>query len=298
MYPIVALGAYFIDKVWGEFDFVKHPVVVMGDYIKWYEKRFYQDSVYRGAILNLSLITLVALVIGLFLALLSSDILGLPSWMVLLISSLIASTTIASNMLYSSVKDIIKNPQNIQYLVSRDTQGLAQSDINKASIETYSENLSDGVIAPLFYLLLFGLEGAFVYKAINTLDSMVGYRTQRYEKFGKFSAFIDDIANYIPSRITALLIALLMYSPKALFGFYSYGKKHESPNAGHPISAMALALGIRLGGDTKYFGKLKSKPHFGEGRERLVSEDILKALSLQTRLDIFITLLLLGVIIL
>jgi len=298
MYPIVALGAYFIDKVWGEFDFVKHPVVVMGDYIKWYEKRFYQDSVYRGAVLNLSLITLVALVIGLFLALLSSDILGLPSWMVLLISSLIASTTIASNMLYSSVKDIIKNPQNIQYLVSRDTQGLAQSDINKASIETYSENLSDGVIAPLFYLLLFGLEGAFIYKAINTLDSMVGYRTQRYEKFGKFSAFIDDIANYIPSRITALLIALLMYSPKALFGFYSYGKKHESPNAGHPISAMALALGIRLGGDTKYFGKLKSKPHFGEGRERLVSEDILKALSLQTRLDIFITLLLLGVIIL
>jgi len=298
MYPIVALGAYFIDKVWGEFDFVKHPVVVMGDYIKWYEKRFYQDSVYRGAVLNLSLITLVALVIGLFLALLSSDILGLPSWMVLLISSLIASTTIASNMLYSSVKDIIKNPQNIQYLVSRDTQGLAQSDINKASIETYSENLSDGVIAPLFYLLLFGLEGAFIYKAINTLDSMVGYRTQRYEKFGKFSAFIDDIANYIPSRITALLIALLMYSPKALFGFYSYGKKHESPNAGHPISAMALALGIRLGGDTKYFGKLKSKPHFGEGRERLVSEDILKALSLQTRLDIFITLLLLGVIVL
>jgi len=298
MYPIVALGAYFIDKVWGEFDFVKHPVVVMGTYIKWYEKRFYQDSVYRGAVLNLSLITLVALVVGLFLALLSSDILGLPSWMVLLISSLIASTTIASNMLYSSVKDIIKNPQNIQYLVSRDTQGLAQSDINKASIETYSENLSDGVIAPLFYLLLFGLEGAFVYKAINTLDSMVGYRTQRYEKFGKFSAFIDDIANYIPSRITALLIALLMYSPKALFGFYSYGKKHESPNAGHPISAMALALGIRLGGDTKYFGKLKSKPYFGEGRERLVSEDILKALSLQTRLDIFITLLLLGVIIL
>jgi len=298
MHLVVALGAYLIDKVWGEFDFVKHPVVVMGDYIKWYEKRFYQDSVYRGAVLNLSLITLVALVIGLFLALLSSDILGLPSWMVLLISSLIASTTIASNMLYSSVKDIIKNPQNIQYLVSRDTQGLAQSDINKASIETYSENLSDGVIAPLFYLLLFGLEGAFVYKAINTLDSMVGYRTQRYEKFGKFSAFIDDIANYIPSRITALLIALLMYSPKALFGFYSYGKKHESPNAGHPISAMALALGIKLGGDTSYFGKLKSKPYFGEGRERLVSEDILKALSLQTRLDIFITLLLLGVIIL
>ncbi len=298
MYPIVALGAYVIDKIWGEFDFIRHPVVLMGDYIKWYEKRFYQDSIYQGILLTLSLITLVALLIGSLLFLLSSDFLGLNSWIILLISSLLASTTIASNMLYSSVKDIIKNPKNIRYLVSRDTKELTPSDINKAVIETYAENLSDGVIAPLFYLLLFGLEGAFIYKAINTLDSMVGYRNQRYEKFGKFSALIDDVANYIPSRITALLIALLMYSPKALFGFYSYGKKHDSPNAGHPISAMALALGIKLGGDTSYFGKLKSKPYFGEGRERLISEDILKALSLQKRLDILIILILLGVIIL
>ena len=298
MYPIVALGAYVIDKIWGEFDFIRHPVVLMGDYIKWYEKRFYQDSIYRGILLTLSLITLVALLIGSLLFLLSSDFLGLNSWIILLLSSLLASTTIASNMLYSSVKDIIKNPKNIRYLVSRDTKELTSSDINKAVIETYAENLSDGVIAPLFYLLLFGLEGAFIYKAINTLDSMVGYRNQRYEKFGKFSALIDDVANYIPSRITALLIALLMYSPKALFGFYSYGKKHDSPNAGHPISAMALALGIKLGGDTSYFGKLKSKPYFGEGRERLISADILKALSLQKRLDILIILILLGVIIL
>ena len=108
-------------------------------------------------------------------------------------------------------------------LVSRDTTTLSNSDVNKAAIETYAENLSDGVIAPLFYLLCFGLVGAFVYKAINTLDSMVGYRNTRYEKFGKFSARVDDVANYIPSRITALIIALLFFK-KAFWQFHKYGK--------------------------------------------------------------------------
>ena len=192
-------------------------------------------------------------------------------------------------MLYDAVKDIISNPKNIKYLVSRDTNELSTSDINKAAVETYAENLSDGVIAPLFYLLLFGLEGAFVYKAINTLDSMVGYRNARYEKFGKVSALLDDVANYIPSRITALLIALLFFSKEAL-GFYAYGKKHDSPNAGHPISAMALAIGVKLGGDTSYFGEVKKKAIFGSGKKEIAHADILKALSFSWRFDILLTL--------
>ena len=197
-------------------------------------------------------------------------------------------------MLYDSVYDIIKNPSHIKYLVSRDTSQLSSSDINKAGVETYAENFSDGVVAPLFYMLLFGLEGAFIYKAINTLDSMVGYRNERYEKFGKFSAKLDDVANYIPARLTALIIGVLMLSKQALFYFYSYGKKHDSPNAGHPISAMALAIGVKLGGDTVYFGKLKKKAFFGEGREEITSSDIELALKLRTRFDLFI--LLLGVL--
>ena len=194
-------------------------------------------------------------------------------------------------MLYDSVKDIIEHPQNIKYLVSRDTESLSKSDINKAAIETYAENISDGVIAPLFYLLLFGLWGAFVYKAINTLDSMVGYRNERYEKFGKFSARLDDIVNYIPARITALLIFFLSKGAVETTPYkeiWKFGKLHESPNAGYPISAMALSLGIKLGGDTSYFGKMKSKPYFGEGREQIMTDDIKNALTLQPKLDIFI----------
>jgi adenosylcobinamide-phosphate synthase len=283
----IPLLAYLIDKLFGEFSFIKHPIIVMGDYIKWFEKRFYANSLFRGLQLTLSLI-LLTYTFTHFTIVLISQIDYEP--LEILILALIASTTIASHMLYSAVSDIIKNPQNIKYLVSRDTKELNSSNINKAAIETYAENLSDGVIAPLFYLLIFGLEGAFVYKAINTLDSMVGYRNERYEKFGKVSAVLDDLVNFIPARVTALLIAILMGSKKALLNFYAYGKKHDSPNAGHPISAMALAIGVKLGGDTTYFGKVKKKAWFGDEKEKIEAKDITNALSFQWRLDSFITL--------
>ncbi|MDY0322327.1 MAG: adenosylcobinamide-phosphate synthase CbiB [Arcobacteraceae bacterium] len=277
----ISLLAYIIDKIFGEFRFIKfykHPVIFMGDFISWFEKRFYKDSIARGVILNLSLLSLIFGVVF-FIDFFVDNIFVL---------ALIASSGLASKSLFDSVKEILNTPQNIKYLVSRDTNNLNQSDINKASIETYAENISDGVIAPLFYLLLFGLYGLFIYKGINTLDSMVGYKNDKYEKFGKFSAKLDDIANYIPSRITAVLIALLFWSKKALLGFYSFGKLHESPNAGHPISAMALGLDISLGGDTSYFGKIKHKPYFGDGKKEITKEDLSKALSLQIRLDLFI----------
>ncbi len=284
MFIELSLLSYLIDRIFGEFSFIRHPVVIMGDYIKWFEKKFYKDDVFRGFLLTSTLIILVWLVVGSI----SSNITNI------IILSIVASTSIASKMLYDSVYDIIKNPSHIKYLVSRDTSQLSSSDINKAGVETYAENFSDGVIAPLFYMFIFGLEGAFIYKAINTLDSMVGYRNERYEKFGKFSAKVDDVANYIPARLTALLIGVLMLSKKALLHFYDYGKKHDSPNAGHPISAMALAIGVKLGGDTVYFGKLKKKAFFGEGREDITSNDIHLALQLRNRFDLFM--LLLGVV--
>ncbi|PTB83896.1 cobalamin biosynthesis protein CobD [Sulfurovum lithotrophicum] len=292
MYFEVAIIAYIIDRFVGEFRFVRHPVVLMGDFIKLFEKLFYKDSVFRGALLTLSLVSIVFFISYGIVFLLSGR--GHPDLQII-IFGIITSTTIASKMLYDSVKDILEHPQHIKYLVSRDTESLSSSDINKAAIETYAENLSDGVIAPLFYLLLFGLWGAFVYKAINTLDSMVGYRNEKYEKFGKFSARLDDVVNYIPSRITALLIVLLLGYKGRHLGLplreiWRMGRKHESPNAGYPISAMALSLGIKLGGDTSYFGKMKSKPYFGEGRESITKNDIKNALSLQPKLDIFIIL--------
>ena len=202
--------------------------------------------------------------------------------LMVIISALIASMFIAHKMLYDSVREVLvsDNKQEVvAMLVSRDTKDMSESDIYKAAIESYAENLSDGVIAPLFYLLLFGLPGIIVYKAINTMDSMVGYKTQRYELYGKAAALLDDVANYIPARITAVLIMLLS-SQKDVFAFYEDGKKHESPNAGHPITAMALALGVRLGGDTSYFGRLKRKPYFGKGRKEITQDDVRAALKI------------------
>jgi len=275
VYPEVTLIAYLIDRVFGEFAFLKHPVVFMGDFIRWFEKHFYHDSVSRGVVLTLSLLFLIYAITYPLSIMINHPIL----------LALIASMGIASKMLYESVKDIMIHPENIRYLVSRDTENLSESDINKAAIETYAENLSDGVIAPLLYLYLFGIVGLFIYKGINTLDSMVGYRNARYERFGKFSARLDDAANYLPSRITALMISLLFKSKKALLLHHRYGRYHDSPNAGHPIAAMALALGLKLGGDTSYFGRVKSKPFFGDGREDITKEDVKSALSLQVWVD-------------
>lgn len=283
MFYEVALFSYLIDFIFGEFEkvkYLKHPIIIIGNYIKWFKKHFYKDSIFRGFLLTCSLLCLTFFITH-FLSLLDN----------IFFQALLCSFTISSKMLYDSVKEVAtsKDPKYaISMLVSRDTKDMSDSDVNKASIETYAENLSDGVIAPLFYLLLFGITGAFLYKAINTLDSMVGYRNEKYENFGKFSAKLDDVANYIPSRITALLIAILFLSSKALKEFYKYGKEHESPNAGHPISAMALSISIKLGGPTSYFGKIKQKPYFGEGKENIEKNDVINSLKFKTRFDLFI----------
>jgi adenosylcobinamide-phosphate synthase len=280
MHFTTVLVAYFIDYFFGELEkvkFFKHPVIFMGDYIKWFEKSFYKDSIVRGVTLTLSLISIV-FIITYFLSLFDN----------ILVQGFLCSFAISSKMLYDSVKEVVHStdPRHaISMLVSRDTKDMSESDINKAAVETYAENLSDGVIAPMFYILLFGLIGGFIYKAINTLDSMVGYKNERYENFGKFSAKLDDVVNYIPSRITAILIALFFNSFNALKNFYSYGKLHDSPNAGHPISAMALALKVKLGGPTSYFGKVKEKAYFGEGREKILKEDVLNALNFKSKFD-------------
>lgn len=294
MFYEVALIAYIIDRVFGEFEdlkFFKHPIILMGNYISWFQNKFYKDSIFRGILLTSSLLFIVFFI---------SYVLSLFDNV--LVQGFLASFTISSKMLYDSVKEVISSEnleikrEKISMLVSRDTSNLTNSEVNKAAVETYGENLSDGVIAPLFYLLCFGIVGAFVYKAINTLDSMVGYRNEKYEKFGKFSARLDDVANFIPSRITAILISILFFSLKALLKFRKFGKKHESINAGFPISAMALAINVKLGGPTSYFGKIKNKPFFGDGKENIENEDVLKALSLRNRLDIFIIIvLILGV---
>lgn len=282
----VAFFAYLIDRRFGEFAAVRHPVVMIGQIISWFEAAFYRDSVGRGILLllfTLSVVATFAFALERFLSFLTPIL----DWG---LSALIASMFLAHRMLHDSVLDVITSDtpkEKLRMLVSRDTDELTESEVNKAAIETYAENLSDGVVAPLLYLLLFGLPGIILYKSVNTLDSMVGYRTARYEKFGKASARLDDLLNYLPSRLTALLIMFLSRR-RPLLGFYRAGRGHESPNAGHPITAMALALGITLGGDTPYFGTVKKKPLFGDGRKEIGREDVRRALALRNRLDLLV----------
>lgn len=280
---LIALFAYIIDKFFGEFKFIKHPIIYIGDLITIFESRFYKNSVIRG--LYLVVFVLLTVIFG---SLLLTSFFGL-FWdtINIILTSLIASMFLAHKMLYDSVKNILtcKNKKEaIFMLVSRDVEQMSDSDIYKASIETYAENLSDGVIAPLFYLILFGLPGIIIYKTVNTMDSMIGYKNQRYEKYGKAAAILDDILNFIPARITALLI-MLLNKKKNLLAFYKDGKKHDSPNAGHPITAMALSLHIKLGGDTFYFGKLKKKPYFGEGETEITTNNLQTALFIKPKID-------------
>jgi len=282
----VSLIAYSIDKFFGEFSFIKHPIINIGEMIQFFEDKFYKNSVSRGFLLVLFVLSIVGLAsfsISLYLAELNIVV-------NIIITSIIASMFLAHKMLHDSVKNILHvedKREAISMLVSRDTKDMSDSDVYKAGIETYAENLSDGVIAPLFYLSIFGLVGIVIYKAVNTMDSMVGYKNERYEKYGKIAAKLDDILNYIPSRITAVLI-MLLNKQKKIFSFYKDAKEHDSPNAGHPITAMALALEVKLGGDTSYFGKIKKKAFFGDGREDIRREDVAKALEMRKNIDIFI----------
>ena len=275
---LVTVLAYFIDRVFGEFRFIKHPIIVIGEYISFFTEHFYRDSIFRGFLLVGTLLSLVSLLSFVFVTLTSY----LVPWLETFVLALVSSMFIAHKMLRDAVLEIASVEDKkgaIAMLVSRDTEDMSESDIYKAAIETYAENLSDGVVAPLLYLLLFGLPGIVLYKSINTMDSMVGYRNEKYERFGKVAAILDDIVNYIPSRITALIIMLLSRQ-KNLFSFYKDGKKHDSPNAGHPITAMALHIGKKLGGDTSYFGKIKKKAYFGKGETLIEKEVLLNALKL------------------
>ncbi len=201
---------------------------------------------------------------------------------------LLIATTIATRELIRSAQLVItaiRDEQleaarlHVSMIVGRDTRDLSEKMVLKATIETLAENLSDGIVAPLFYLALGGLPLAMAYKAVNTLDSMVGYKNERYRNFGWAAARLDDAVNYAPARITGMLIVIAAFlvslvkggaaagamGGRSLSVMLRDGRKHPSPNSGVPEAAMAGALGIQLGGPSTYGGVLVEKPWIGEG---------------------------------
>ena len=180
---------------------------------------------------------------------------------------------------YVKKDDIKMARKQLSYIVGRDTENLDKEAIIKAVIETVAENMSDGVIAPLFFAGLGGAPLMFLYKAVNTMDSMFGYKNDKYKDFGYFPAKLDDVFNYIPARLSAYLVIisafLLRLDYKNAFKIYNRDKSnHTSPNSAHPESAVAGALGVKLGGDNFYFGKLVKKPEIGEKINKITLKSV------------------------
>lgn len=194
----------------------------------------------------------------------------------------------ASMKVYQALRSrpLAEARQAVSMIVGRDTQNLTAEGVTKAAVETVAENTSDGVIAPMLYMALGGPVLGIIYKSINTMDSMVGYKNEKYMDYGRAAAKLDDWVNFIPARISGLLMVAVAFLLKPLDGFDGRNawrifrrdrRKHASPNAAHTEATCAGALGVELAGDTPYFGKVVSKPTLGDGYRPICSEDIPKA---------------------
>ncbi len=235
----------------------------------------------KGALLSLTLILSVYFATY-FLLKISAHI---SPYISVIISAVIVFYCLAGHTLIREVNAVFmavdiseeKGREQVARIVGRDTSSLNSQQIRSAALETLSENLSDGVIAPLFWYGLLGVPGMFAYKMINTLDSMIGYKNNRYKDFGCWAAHIDDIANYLPARITAFIMLVVSNKINLLKIVFNQGKLHSSPNSGYPEAALATILGCRFGGPNKYFGNLVDKPYIGLNNKILDTQDMEKA---------------------
>lgn len=285
--------AYLLDLIFGDPRWLPHPVRGMGKLTEYLEKKLrgsISNQILSGAVLAITVVGLAYL--GSFFAIRLAE--QINRWAGFAISTVLIFTTLSSRSLskearsvYQSLKSgSIKDARKkLSLIVGRDTQVLNQDEIIRATVETVAENSVDGIISPLFYAALGGAPLAIAYKAINTLDSMIGYKNERYLYFGWFSAKLDDIANYIPARLSILLVPLasliLRKRPlNTLCTILRDGKKSPSPNAGIPEAAFAGALGIQLGGVNYYQGKKVSKPILGVEAKQREEEHIIEAIHL------------------
>jgi adenosylcobinamide-phosphate synthase len=272
--------AYLLDLILGDPKWFPHPVKWIGRYIVFLEDkiRCFTKTPLAEKIGGIFLfVIVVGTVYGVvWFILYGAHLISHISYLIL--SVFLAYTTLSIKSLHKEAYSVIHALKNISIhearnrlknIVGRDTQNLSEDEICRATVETVAENTSDGIIAPLFYLAIGGPALALAYKAVNTLDSMVGYKNERYKNFGRFSARMDDIANFIPARVTAVLMVIASF---ILRFNWSYSLKiiqrdarnHPSPNAGYPEAAVAGALGLQLGGTNYYFGEPHNRPLIGD----------------------------------
>ena len=284
------LLGWTLDLILGDPVWLPHPVVWFGRMIGWGEHRLNHGShrMAKGAVLAISLI---ALVFGLWW--LVRWLVANP-WVLLALDAIMVFYCLAGTTLIREVREVFlaldrsldEGRRQVARIVGRDTSQLTAQEVRTAALETLAENLSDGVIAPLFWFALLGTPGMLAYKMVNTLDSMIGYRTERYRQFGCWAARIDDVANYIPARLTALLMVLASGHLSLISFVWRNGRRHASPNSGYPEAALAGALDCRFGGPHYYFGELFDKPYIGESDRPLATADMKTAVRINRTAEI------------
>lgn len=296
---LIMIVALVIDAAVGDpkvfYRRVPHPVAVIGRIIGWFDSKLNRQSLSKNRRRGYGVVVVVALVtctgaVG-YLIVAVAVILPAPE----LLIGICSATLIAQNSLYRHVlsvaremagRDIDAGRRAVALIVGRETSELDEHGVARASIESLAENFSDGVVAPVFWAVLFGLPGLLIYKAVNTADSMIGYRNERYADFGWCAAKLDDVLNWVPARLSALAIlsASLAFNPahfgQSLRSILSTASRHRSPNAGYPEAAMAGALGVRLGGPRIYHGHSVDDAWMGLGHPDAGVRDIQRALKI------------------
>ena len=291
------LAGWLLDLALGDPQWLPHPIVWFGKAIAFCERRLNKGSHRRAK----GAVTAVALIAAVFFGIwfLRRFI---PTEARLLLDTLIVFYCLAGTTLIREVRDVFialdrsldEGRRQVARIVGRDTTELSAQEVRTAALETLAENLSDGVIAPLFWLALLGVPGMLAYKMVNTLDSMIGYKTERYRQFGCWAAHIDDIANYIPARLTALLMAVAAGKPQLATFVWKNGRNHASPNSGYPEAALAGILNCRFGGPHYYFGQLFPKPYIGTNDRQLTTDDMKTAVRINRTAEVMMMVLLVA----
>lgn len=295
------LTGWILDLLIGDPSWLPHPIVWFGKAISACEHHLNKGAhrKAKGAFTAVLLIILV-FVITWILRLLCTMTFG--RWAMIL-DAIIIFYCLAGTTLIREVRQVFlalersldEGRKQVARIVGRDTKDLSAQEVRTAALETLAENLSDGVIAPLFWLAILGIPGMFAFKMVNTLDSMIGYKTDRYRDFGCWAARVDDFANYIPARLTALLMILPEVVIKGKWSLVIFvlknGRKHASPNSGYPEAALAGLLNCRFGGPHYYFGKVFDKPYIGENDRPLTTDDMKKAVRVNRTAEVLMILL-------
>lgn len=286
------LGGWLADRLLGDPEGWPHPIVWFGKLISAGEKELNKgpERVLKGAILSIALIVGVYYVcfhvlhwISMFQPQLAGLLTAVGVFYCLSGTTLIREVRAVFEAVDRSVEE---GRLQVARIVGRDTSHLSPQEIRTAALETLSENLSDGVIAPMFWFAVLGLPGMMAYKMVNTLDSMIGYKNERYLEFGRIAAQLDDLANYIPARITACLMLLVSGQWHKRAFVWRFGPAHASPNSGYPEAALAAILDCQFGGTHDYFGKPVEKPYIGTNARPLTSDDMRKAIQVNSNTEL------------